>query len=360
MPNDSITVREGIVLFKGKLSRNLLLEPIVSNVYVIEDGEEIIIFDFSCGRKIAKRIENHIRHRSKEKGGWAKANLLAGHSHLDHANNFYLSDVIGAAETNIYVHENGFNNGKVMNHPMRFIENSVKEANKYYNFYLSFPFPYNLLMYFFVVMDKLYPAAARKIFALTGCIPWPAPADGKVKPKALKNSDTEVINIGNIEVKGWKIGSKIIFSTSGHSPCSVSLYWPELKALFISDADWLGNPVFISSSLKESIASLEKMMALTEAGFVELLLPAHGDPIEGRDQILTHLRFRISLLEAMREEIKAAYRRYGEEKDVTKLTEILAQVSPFFKILKIINYPRHVFFVNNAVAVCLREEGILS
>ena len=34
---------------------------------------------------------------------------------MDHANNFYLSDVIGAPESHIYVHESGFQDGRVKN-----------------------------------------------------------------------------------------------------------------------------------------------------------------------------------------------------------------------------------------------------
>jgi glyoxylase-like metal-dependent hydrolase (beta-lactamase superfamily II) len=350
-----INIRDGIFLFNGKLPRNLLFEPIVSNLYFLDDGEEATVFDPSCGKKIAKRVEGFIQTR----GPWNKATLIAGHSHLDHANNFYLSDVIGAPETSIYVHENGFKDGKVMNDPRPFIENGVQESMKYYNYYLSFPFPYNLLMSFFVVLDAFSPALARKIFAVTGCMPWPAPKDGSVKPMALKDADAQIMNIGSLDVHGWKIGRKIILPTPGHSPCSVSLYWPEQKALFISDADWLGNPVFMSASLRDSLASLNKIKELTEAGEVELLLPAHGHVKEGSEQILSHLRLRISLLEAIKDEVLAAYRSCGDEKDVRKLTKVLTQESPVFTILKILNYPRHVFFVHNAVAVCLREEGIL-
>ena len=115
-------IRNGIVLFKGEISRHLMLYPMVSHTYFLEDGDEVIIFDPSCGKKIANRIEAHIRKRLEAKAEWMKAILIAGHSHLDHANNFYLSDVIGARETHVYVHETGFQGGKVMNEPTAFIE----------------------------------------------------------------------------------------------------------------------------------------------------------------------------------------------------------------------------------------------
>ncbi|MCU0614787.1 MAG: MBL fold metallo-hydrolase, partial [Desulfobacterales bacterium] len=160
--------------------------------------------------------------------------------------------------------------------------------------------------------------------------------------------------------KGWKVGSKFILPTPGHSACSVSLFWPEKKALCVSDADWFGNPVFASSSLKDCISSLEKIKALTEAGKINLFLPAHGQVKEGTAQILSHLTFHIRRLEVIRNEVLTAYRTSGEITNVRKLTKILTRESPLFKSMKVVNYPRLVVFVNNAVAVCLREEGILN
>jgi glyoxylase-like metal-dependent hydrolase (beta-lactamase superfamily II) len=360
MYGDTKKITEGIVLFQGKLSHNLLFEPIVSNSYLIDDRDEVIIFDTSCGKKVAKRVETYIQNRIETKGKWKKAILIAGHSHLDHANNFYLSDLIGAPDTSIFVHEQGFKKGKVMNEPRSFIENSIQDSLRYYNYYLSFPFPYNLLMYFPLAVHSLSPAMARKIFALLGSIPWSAPRDGFVKPTALRDVDKKNIEIGDLKMMGWEAGNKFILPTPGHSPCSVSLYWPDQKALFISDADWLGNPVFMSGSIRDSIASLNKMVELAKCGYLNILLPAHGAVKEGFEQIICHLRLRINLLESMRQEILDMYQNQDYEKDIIKLTNKLTREFPLFKILQIINYPKHVFFIHNIVAVCLREEGILN
>ncbi|MDY6795115.1 MAG: hypothetical protein SWK76_07525 [Actinomycetota bacterium] len=49
-----------------------------------------MIFDPFCGRKIVRGIEGYIAGKRREGSGWKKAYLVAGHSHLDHAKNFYL------------------------------------------------------------------------------------------------------------------------------------------------------------------------------------------------------------------------------------------------------------------------------
>ena len=114
-------------------------------------------------------------------------------------------------------------------------------------------------------------------------------------------------------MKGWRLGSKIILPTPGHSPCSVSLLWPEKKALFISDTDWVCNPVFIYSSLRDSISTLKMMKELNEASNVDLLLPAHGQVKEGGGEVLAHLDSYIRRLDVIRSGVLSAYHSCGEE-----------------------------------------------
>jgi len=339
MQTAPVKIKDGIVLFSGKLSRHLMLEPIVSNAYFLEDGDEIILFDPSCGKNIARRIESHMQDRRRSGAAWKKAYLIAGHSHIDHANNFYLADLTGAEKTHIYVHEAGFNkNGTVMNEPAAFITNKFEEYKKYYNPYLSFSFPNNLLMVPFAALDVFFPKLTAKLFGRIGALPW---------------------DLGNTKIKGWRLGDKIILYTPGHSPCSVSLFWPEKKALLISDADWIGNPVFLSSSIKDSIDSMEKIKTLAGSGKIDLFLPAHGPVRQGENRIIEHLDFLIRRLKAMRTDILSAYESCGRTKDVRKLTKFLVREYPVFRALKLLNYPRLVVFVHNIVAVCLKEEGII-
>lgn len=333
-------IRDDIVVFEGSISNNLLLAPMVSNAYLLEDGDEVMLFDPSCGKEIAKRIEAYIGKRREAKAEWKRAILIAGHSHIDHANNFYLSDVIGAEDTHIYVHESGFRNGTVMNEPVSFFRNIAEESKKYYNFYESFP----------QLDDETFSKLASRA--------WPPPVNGSTKPEPLKKEDMQVMDFGVIEVKGWRLGNKVILATPGHSPCSVSLFWPDRKAIFTSDADWYGNPVFVSSSMKGCIASLEMMKELTKTGKVELFLPAHGEVKEGRKNILSHLDSCIQNLEGMKNEVLSAYRSYSE-KDINRLTKILVNEYPLFKTLNQSESPKSVVFVHNIVTICLKEEGII-
>lgn len=75
-----------------------------------------------------------------------------------------------------------------------------------------------------------------------------------------------------------------IYHTPGHSPGSISIYWPEKKALIVGDVIFqagVGRTDFPGGDgnlLKQSIEKLSKLD-------VEYLLPGHGDIVQGKDNI---------------------------------------------------------------------------
>jgi glyoxylase-like metal-dependent hydrolase (beta-lactamase superfamily II) len=86
---------------------------------------------------------------------------------------------------------------------------------------------------------------------------------------------------GNLTLDGIELS---IFHTPGHSPGSVTLYWPAQKALFTGDLvfkEGLGRtdlPGGDGSKLKESIQRLTDLD-------VEWLLPGHGEIISGAEKV---------------------------------------------------------------------------
>jgi hydroxyacylglutathione hydrolase len=86
---------------------------------------------------------------------------------------------------------------------------------------------------------------------------------------------------GDLALKGLEFQ---VIHTPGHSPGSISLYWPEEKALFTGDVifkEGLGRPDLPGGdghTLKESIKRLAELD-------VERLLPGHGDIIVDAAQV---------------------------------------------------------------------------
>ena len=86
---------------------------------------------------------------------------------------------------------------------------------------------------------------------------------------------------GDISISGFDF---LVLHTPGHSPGSVSIYWPDQKMLFTGDLVFKGGlgrtdlPGGNGTKLKESIKRLAGLDA-------EWLLPGHGDIISGSEEI---------------------------------------------------------------------------
>ena len=89
-----------------------------------------------------------------------------------------------------------------------------------------------------------------------------------------------------------KLGSKTfqVIHSPGHSPGSISLYWPEKKALFTGDVVFpmgVGRTDFPGGDgglLRDSIERLSQLDA-------EYLLSGHGEVIKGRQNILRNFAY---------------------------------------------------------------------
>ena len=86
---------------------------------------------------------------------------------------------------------------------------------------------------------------------------------------------------GHLSINGIELN---IFHTPGHSPGSITLYWPSQKALFTGDLifkEGLGRtdlPGGDGAKLKDSVKRLSDLE-------VEWLLPGHGETISGAEKV---------------------------------------------------------------------------
>ena len=89
---------------------------------------------------------------------------------------------------------------------------------------------------------------------------------------------------GDIVVNGLELK---VFHTPGHSPGSLSVYWPKQKVLFTGDLifkNGIGRTDFPggnSTLLKKSVERLRELE-------IEILLPGHGEIISGAKEIRTN------------------------------------------------------------------------
>ncbi len=81
-----------------------------------------------------------------------------------------------------------------------------------------------------------------------------------------------------------------VLLTPGHSPGSISIYWPRLKALFPGDVVFMQGvgrtdlPAGDNEALKQSILRLSSLP-------VELVIPGHGSAIQGAERVADNFEF---------------------------------------------------------------------
>jgi glyoxylase-like metal-dependent hydrolase (beta-lactamase superfamily II) len=81
-----------------------------------------------------------------------------------------------------------------------------------------------------------------------------------------------------------------VYHTPGHSPGSLSIYWPERKVLFTGDLVFyggIGRTDFQEGNSKLIKESIERMSDLD----TELLLPGHGELVMGKEMVLQNFEF---------------------------------------------------------------------
>jgi glyoxylase-like metal-dependent hydrolase (beta-lactamase superfamily II) len=80
-----------------------------------------------------------------------------------------------------------------------------------------------------------------------------------------------------------------VYHTPGHSPGSICLYWPEIKALITGDlifAQGVGRTDFPGGSGRKLKESIERMSGLE----IDIILPGHGPAIIGRPNVAQNFK----------------------------------------------------------------------
>jgi hydroxyacylglutathione hydrolase len=81
-----------------------------------------------------------------------------------------------------------------------------------------------------------------------------------------------------------------IYETPGHSPGSISIYWPERKVLFTGDLIFyggVGRTDFVEGNSNLLMKSIERVAQLD----IEILLSGHGEMVMGRERVLQNFEF---------------------------------------------------------------------
>lgn len=148
-----------------------------------------------------------------------------------------------------------------------------------------------------IEMRRLLPGSAKRqgvtVEALAGQLAWPT----------LTFSDELVIDLGDKHVH--------LFPTPGHSQDGISIYIPQQRLLIAGDSVVTTIiPAIANGDSRVLQASLAKLMTLD----VEVMVPGHGDVIEGQVQVQDWLQWLSGYLSRVRAAVQT-YLHQGEAAD---------------------------------------------
>lgn len=143
---------------------------------------------------------------------------------------------------------------------------------------------------------------------------WRMGIEGKVV------SDGDHIELGDMEVR--------ITETPGHSPCSISAYVPELKALFPSDAGGIPSEDIIIASGTSNFTEYENSLSKLKSLEVRYLCSDHSGYVTG-DEAATYIGYSLHTAKLQRYLMQNIYKYFGDLEEAATMLAGIFRVAKF-------------------------------
>ena len=327
-----------------------LLEPPSGNIFILRDGDMVLLMDTGHHPYYRKRILEVLTKLRQE--GARDLVLVLSHGHWDHGKN---NDVIyeaGYETTRFFLPEPEFATLNILNHMLTDmdkvrefydpLQNSAAGLKLYVGWARNFPEfgdeKYQAAWQAIESQPEEYDGeAARRafgrLFADVLCPDLSSYIADKAEPLAL--ADREKLVLGDVELTGWRIGRFFLWHDASQSPGHVCIYDPKNKLMITGDATLEINPPFFDCDFNACIETCEKGLRLAETGYVEIAADSHRtsqwwpraltawncgilspvqtwDYAQGQAKSMVFYQFWLDYFVALRDEIFKAHYRIGE------------------------------------------------
>lgn len=361
-------------MLEGYISDYFLLKPASCNVFMLRDGDSLLVLDTGTYPFYRERMLEVMRRYRAD--GVKKVDLVLTQGHFDHASN---NDVI---------RESGLEWSFLLQEPeagvLDFFSDwmaDFRDLEQLYNIYSLFDMrgitaPVNLASRVSMGLARsLLQANLKLMFGgidnfLGGATILPETA--KVKR-----------SFGGVELEGWEVGRFFAIHDASHTRGHVSLYDPENKLLLSGDVTVEINPAFYYSSLDRCISACGKFRRMAEEGYIELATDSHRsttffpdvldslgltpfddmelvDVARGGDECSRFFGAFEDLYSRLKENVLTAHARAGEA-TIPEITEELRAIDePANNLRKAMRFQRVPGRLDVLVAVVLKEAGAAS
>ena len=289
----TVEIASEVWMIEGFGGEDFFLEPPSSNIFILRDGDLVLLIDSGLHPFYRERMLEVLRKCSND--GAKELVLMVSHGHWDHGNNNNIIYEAGFEKARFLLPEIEVNTININSH----MTGGYEKALKFFDWYEHI-FP--MLRYFMdnakkhpEYHDPKYQSTWEAIESLPdeydrSVLPQTRDAqklllDNIMSPdlssyiadraEILKLSDREKIRLGDQEFEGWPVGRFFAIHEGSQSPGHISIYDPKNKLMITGDATLEINPPFFDSSLTNIIDLCKKLRIVSEQGFVEMATDAH-------------------------------------------------------------------------------------
>jgi glyoxylase-like metal-dependent hydrolase (beta-lactamase superfamily II) len=361
-------------MLEGYISDYFLLKPASSNIFLLRDGDSLLVLDTGTYPFYRERMLDLMRRYKSD--GIRRVDLMLTQGHFDHASN---NDVIL---------ESGLEWRFLLQEPevqvLDFFADWMKDfrdLEQLYNIYSLFEArglttPVNLA-------SRVSLGLARSILQANLKLMFMGIDSLAGRATILPTADKVRRSFGTVELEGWEVGRFFAIHDASHTPGHISLYDPENKLLLSGDVTVEINPAFFYSSFDRCISTCGQFRRMAEEGFVEVATDSHRsttffpdvmhslglapfddmemvDVARGREECARFFGAFEDLYSRLRDDVLIAHARTGEA-TIPDITEELRAIDePALNQRKKMRFQRIPGRLDVLVAVALKEAGAVS
>lgn len=331
-------IADDVWMIGGYISNNFLFKPASSNIFLLRDGDSLLVLDtgtYPCYREPMLEI---IRRYKAD--GVKRLVLMVTQGHFDHACN---NDVVlesGLADWSFLLPQPEVEVIDMLSNWMQ----DWRDLEEYYDVYAMFGLkgPTAVVN----LANRISPGLARAILRSNFKMLFRGVRTLADKAEILPLSGRVKKQFGSVELEGWEVGRFFAVHDASHTPGHISIYDPEKKLMLSGDVTVEINPPFFYSSLDRCIEMCDRYRCMAEEGYIELASDSHRssvffppvfeeyglepfDPVQlvdvarGGEECAAFFRCLGDFYKASKREVLAAHSHIGE----ATLPEILEEFS---------------------------------
>jgi len=278
---------------EGFTTQMFFLEPPSTNIFVMRDGDLVLLMDTGHHRFYRPRILEILKKFRKE--GAKELVLVMSHGHWDHGKNNDIIYEAGYEKARFLLPEVEFATLNIQQHML----GDMKKAMAYYDVCEGMPDAFRGLLQwaknFPEFTDPKYRDTWTKFEAL------PEKYDREKSFEAYSSLLTHVLapdlssyiidkaeplrmdqkvtrKYGSTILRGWPVGRFFLIHDASQSPGHISVYDPLNKLIITGDATLEINPPFIDTTLSNCIAICRAALNMVEEGYITLATDCHRSP----------------------------------------------------------------------------------